>query len=458
MYNILIEMKQNGVFSVMKKILALLLTVVLLFAVAACGDATETDSSSAASSTSEVSSDGDSSTAASSASEVSFDDDSSTAVSTSEDSSEETSDASETEDPGPLPAFIDNFLSIGAVTTTVTANSAESIRLTGVDQEPESGAIVLYTSSYDLPEQEALAGFAVAVFTYDQSVFGYVKTAFYEAGEAEDAEIPSDGFVVAADAERQSVYVKRLRDLDDSTTVFPHGLRLYNYLDYDVKKVNAAPTIDGVFDESEWKEYLIDEIDAENESWSYAQFEKDNYYATASYYTAYDENYLYLCVVVSSPYHYCPITKSNAGDMWQYECIQVKVSSESPDSEYILTNFDHVANNKAVASGVVRSYGFACNNEGETCYYESGFTTTFTGKCACSRDDAKQETVYEVAIPWAEFGITPEAGDQYGLTFSINSTNADDIANGVWKNITYRNGGGVIGRNDWSKIPVITLK
>ena len=53
--------------------------------------------------------------------------------------------------------------------------------------------------------------------------------------------------------------------------------------------------------------------------------------------------------------------------------------------------------------------------------------------------------------------FAPEAGMKLGLTFSINSTNEEDIDAGVWKNITYRNGGGVIGRNDWSKIPVITL-
>ena len=44
-----------------------------------------------------------------------------------------------------------------------------------------------------------------------------------------------------------------------------------------------------------------------------------------------------------------------------------------------------------------------------------------------------------------------------GLTFSINSTNEEDVENNVWKNITYRQGGGVIGRNDWSKIPAVTL-
>ncbi|MBR4467019.1 MAG: hypothetical protein IKS34_01815, partial [Clostridia bacterium] len=68
-----------------------------------------------------------------------------------------------------------------------------------------------------------------------------------------------------------------------------------------------------------------------------------------------------------------------------------------------------------------------------------------------------QKTVYEVAIPFSEYGIQPKKGMKIGVTFSVNSTNANDIAKKVWKNITYRDGGGVIGRNDWAKIPVITL-
>lgn len=375
-------------------------------------------------------------------------------VSDQESDGEESSEAENTEE---SPEFIANFLSIGAVDTNVKATSTNAIRLTGIDTELSYGSIVLYTPDYGTLSSDGLAEYAVAVFDYSGEYFGYVKTAFYEAGTAEDIEIPEDGFVVAAHS-YQELYISRLSELAADETVFPHGLHLYDGADYSVKKTETAPSIDGDFSEAEWGGHLIDEIDSTNPSWSYAQFEVGKYYSTASYYTTYDDKYLYLCVVVDSPYHYCPITQSNAGDMWKYECIQVKVSSESPDSEYILTNFDHVANSKAVKEGVVRSYGFAVNDEGETCYYESGFTSSFTGLAACSRDDASQLTVYEAAIPFEEFGITPEAGLQMGLTFSINSTNEDDIAANIWKNITYRNGGGVIGRNDWSKIPVITLE
>ena len=92
------------------------------------------------------------------------------------------------------------------------------------------------------------------------------------------------------------------------------------------------------------------------------------------------------------------------------------------------------------------------NDSGETCYY--GVTDA---KVACSRDDGEQITVYEVAVSFAELGVTPEKGTEMGLAFSVNSTNDEDVAKKVWKNITARNGGGIIGRNDYAKIPVITL-
>lgn len=428
----------------MKKLIAFSLALVMLFAFAACGDETETGSTAPQT---------ESSTATSSA--ASSEAESSVEASSEEASSEDTS--SETsEDVVETPEFIDNFLSIGAVDTKVNKTSATAIPLTGVDSELVYGSIVLFSEEYGTVYGDDLAEYAVAEFTYSQEYFGYVKTAFYAVGEAEDVSAPEDGFVLALHSFRET-YIARTEALTETDTVYPHGLKLSDVVDYDISKAETAPTIDGTFNEDEWKDFYIDEVDAENSAWSYAQFEKDNYYATAKYYSTYDDNYLYLCVVVTSPYHYCPITPAKANDMWQYECIQVKVSAEDPNGEYIATNFDHVANNTAATEGIVRSYGFAVNDVGETCYYESGFTTEFTGLAGCSRDDGNQTTVYEVAIPFAEFEIAPEAGMTLGLTFSINSTNEEDVDAGVWKNITYRHGGGVIGRNDWSKIPAVTL-
>ncbi|HBR32791.1 MAG TPA: hypothetical protein DD733_11990, partial [Clostridiales bacterium] len=113
--------------------------------------------------------------------------------------------------------------------------------------------------------------------------------------------------------------------------------------------------------------------------------------------------------------------------------------------------------NTAVKEGHVRSYGFAVSDAGETCFYESGINTVFGGKAKVVRDDNAQTTTYEVAITWEEFGIDSSSIKEFGLTFSINTTNEEDFENSVWKNLILRDGGGVIGRNDWSKIPVVTL-
>ena len=455
----------------MKRIIAFTLTLLLVFALVACGsEEAEGNESLTVSSTSKqeesktessVATDDSSVLIDESAVEESSDaqigDESSTAndESTPEASTPDESTPDESKpDEEKAPDYIASFISFGTVDTKVSATSQNALRLTGIDKDPTFGSIVLYTPDFGSVDAEAVSDFAVAIFTYNHEAFEYLLTDFYEVGKADDFEAPDDGFAVAIH-KSQTDYVNRVKALDKKTPVFPHGIHLYTGADYEIDKATTAPTIDGVFNKSEWKNYHIEDVDSTNPNWSYAQFETNNYYATASYYVTYDDTYLYLCVVVDSPYHYCPITKDNPGDMWQYECIQAKISSESPAGEYIFKNFDRVTNKTAENDGVIRNFGFAATDSGETAYYQSGTSyETFEGMVVCTRDDANAVTVYEVAIPFAAIGVTPEKGTELGFTFSINSTNDVDK---VWKNITYRNGGGIIGRNDWTKIPVITL-
>jgi hypothetical protein len=458
----------------MKKIFAALLVVFMLAALVACGggnDAGKDGSKPAASGepSAEVSETGseDVSKAEGSKPDESKPEESKPEESKPEESKPEESEpegskpeesepeeSSKDESPKEPPAFIANFISTGTVDTKVNAESANSVRLTGVDEDPEYGAVVLYTFRYGTVYD--LDDFAVATFEYTQDKFGYALASFAEAGTVSEANVPADGFVVAAHKTQEAI-INKLKAIPGDTTVFPHGVQPCKDIGWTAKKDDGKINIDGAISAGEWDDYKIEDVDAMNRHWSYAQFEAGNYYSTATYYCAYDDNYVYLCVDVSSPYHYCPVRQDNANGMWQYECIQVKMLSQSPESDYILQHFDHVADSTANKEGVVRAYGFAVNDDGETCYYENAVTKVFTGLCKCTRDDGAQRTVYEVAIPWAEYGITPQPGFTFGLTFSINSTNADDVSKGVWKNITLRNGGGVIGRNDWSKIPEVTL-
>lgn len=430
----------------MKRFLVLALTFALIFSLCACS-ASDNDESSA----------NFAGTVSKPAEEP--DNDSSSTQEPSEssvDNNSEDNSANEPEDA--KPQFTANFISIGTIDTKVNASSVKSIPLTGVNTELAEGAIVVYYGE-GCNKIGNTSDFAVAVFDYSDVYFGYTLKNLYEFYNGEEAviELPQDGFVLAVHSSFET-HIRKLKNIKENETVFPHGLHIYNGADYTVKKADTAPEIDGVFDADQWQEFYIEDVNASNPSWSYEQFQVNKYYSNAAYYTAYDDEYIYLAVVVDSPYHYCPVTMENPNAMYQYECIQVKVSSEDPSGEYIATNFDHVVNSKAVTDGVVRSYGFACNDNGDTVYYENGITKNFTGLAGCSRDDATQTTVYEVAIPFAEFNLTPASGMKLGLTFSINSTNEEDVAAGVWKNVTYRNGGGVIGRNDWTKIPVITLE
>ena len=458
----------------MKRIIAFTLTLLLVFALVACGgeetegtesltvsdtskqEESKTESSTA---TEDSSAPAEDSSVAADESSVADEESSEAEVSGEESQPDESQpDESQPEESQPeeetAPDFIASFVSFGKVDTKVSATSQNALRLTGIDVEPTFGSIVLYTPEYGKLEKEEVSDFAVAIFTYNHDVFEYLLTDFSEAGAAGSFNAPEDGFAVVIH-KSQNEYINRVKALDNNTPIFPHGIHLYTGADYEIDKVKTAPTIDGVFNKSEWKDYLIEKVDSSNHNWSYAQFETNNYYATASYYVTYDDTYLYLCVVVDSPYHYCPITQATASDMWQYECIQAKISSESPAGDYIFENFDRVTNKTAENDGVIRNFGFAATDSGETAYYQSGTSyEDFNGQVVCTRDDANAVTVYEVAIPFATIGVTPEKGTEIGFTFSINSSN--DIDN-VWKNITYRNGGGIIGRNDWTKIPVVTL-
>lgn len=373
------------------------------------------------------------------------------------------SDTSETSDETLiLPPYISNFVSWAAVSTSLRATDSTSLRLTAVNKPAGFGDIALFTYDYtsnhaEISEGE-LSDYAVMVAEYDPDAAGVVKTAYYAVGEYTDAvapEIPDDGFVILAHR-AQDTMIKKFSSFDGETALYVAGVQICD-VGYSITSVSSPITVDGVVD-GEWKSHLIDTIDADNELWTYSNFESGDFYTNAEYYVTYDSDYLYFAVVVSSPYHYCPITAENAGSMWQYECIQVKVSIESPKSDYILTHYDHVVDPTANNEGVVRSYGFAVNDNGETCYYEnSPVNGTFLGKAKCVRDDAAQTTVYEVAIPWDEYGADVSELESIGFTFSINSTNETDVQNGTWRNLILRDGGGVIGRNDWAKIPVVTI-
>mgnify|MGYP001144468911 CR=1 FL=1 len=442
----------------MKKVIASILAVVMLLFLVACGT-TEGDESSAAASSTPASTSKDESKTTSSDS----DDESSTA--SSDTSSEES-------DPGPeLPAYLTNFVSFAeARTPTLKATDKTSVRLTKIDEAPVEGDIVLFTNAYGdtiAADDETYADFAIVVFEYDHDVFTYVQKSLAEVGEDDtkaDTAIPEDGFVLAISS-LQTQALANLKNITDKSIVHVHGVQTLAVDEYGitVNKIETAPTIDGVVTEDEWGTPVWD-VDEDNKYWSYSSFEKNNYYATAKIYARCDDKNLYFAVVVDSPYHYCPLDQSGAGGMYSYECIQVNIADQSPLSDYMLENFDWAVNKKSSEEGHIRQYGFAASsNEGNetlsVVWMAAADQAKFTGNCKVVRDEDNKATTYEVSIPWAEIGLDKvDSGTEFGFSISINSTNEADIEAGTWKNITLRDGGGIIGRNDWSKIPVATIE
>ncbi len=445
----------------MKKVIASILAVVMLLFLVACGTSERDESSAAASSTPPAS------TSSEESKTTSSDADDESSAASSDTSSEES-------DPGvELPAYLTNFVSFAeSLGTGLKATDTTSIRLTKIDDAPVEGDIVLFTSAYGdtiAADDETYADFAIVVFEYDHDVFTYVQKSLAEVGEDDtkaDTAIPEDGFVLAISS-LQTQALANLKNITDKSIVHVHGVQT---LATDPKyvttflKTDTAPTIDGVVTEDEWGTAVWD-VNEENKYWSYSSFEENNYYATAKIYARCDDENLYFAVVVNSPYHYCPLDSTGANSMWQYECIQVNILDQSPMSDYILENYDWFSSTNPAASqeGHFRQYGFAVssNDSAETLstVWVSDGKTGFTGECKVVRNDADSTTTYEVAIPWAELGLDSVAsGTEFGFSVSINSTNEADIESGTWKNITMRDGGGIIGRNDLSKVPVAIIE
>lgn len=437
----------------MKKFLVVLLAFGLIFSFAACGvDETSKDESSSSKVSADAKGDESSEAAESEESKTTSD------TSSKDETSNETSDVPE------KVSFTNKFVSWGGdVTVKVNATQSTSLRLTKIDEAPVKGDVVLFTNDYGktiAAGSETYADYAILVCTYDHKIFSYSKTSLKLVGEDSakaTTKIPADGFVVAVHKD-QKTEISHLTNIKDDNKFFVHGIQIGD-VSISLTKATKAPIIDGNVSKSEYgkAKWIVNE---HNKSWDYSQF-KGQFYATAEVYSTYDAKNLYIGVIVDSPYHHCPIGQDKAEGMYSYECIQLNVSSLDPLGEYISQHFDYAIDDKSRKEGVVRQYGFAANDEGETLSYVwMGVDKKFTGNALCKRDDVNEKTYYEVAIPWTELGSTTHPFDilkaeKIGFAISVNSSNEDSEN---WKNIKMRDGGGIIGRNDFSKMASVTLK
>ena len=455
----------------MKKIIALLLVCFFAVTCVACGgngdessafsnaDASSKEESSTASSSTESSeaTSEDSSATTDTSSEVSGDE----STDVSDDTSSETSDDVQIGEIAWTTRYISWKVATGNGARTpdvVNKDEATSLKISKFNDDLVAGDVGVFTydkmgktldcSKYDLTD------FAVVVAKYDHESFSYVRDEFFAVGEATDTvSIPKDGFVVVI----HKAYSDKINAISTTTNpLFPHGFYSNSGLDAKISSAKTAPVIDGVVKSGEYGKEIWD-VKPDNQLVSYAQFEKGNYTATAKVYATYDADYLYLAVVVNTPNHDNTATAADPSSMWKYTCIQVNFSSYSRDTAYLSENWDWGINQKSTQDNAMRQYGFGVTNDGES------LTCLWQGDSAKQCENFKviregQTTTYEAALAWSDLNkegevFSPKKGDKIGLSVSFNLGSLST----EFKNVTLRDGGGIIGINDWSKIPTITL-
>lgn len=464
----------------MKKILAILLACFFAVSFVACGGG-EDESSSAfqTSSTADVSETESSAAESSAAESTATSEDASNA--TSEEASDATSDATsegetsdatsegETSEGETIEVeFTNKYVSWRVATgngdrtptgpNKMSAENPDSLKISKFNEVLVAGDVGVFTSEFGKTIKgfsSAAEDFAVVVAEYDHETFSYVRKSFSAVGEADEStKIPADGFVVVI----YKSYTDKINGISTTANpLFPHGFYSNNGLDAKIDSVKNAPVLDGKVDSKEYGDVMW-EIKPDNKLVSYAQFEKNNYTSTAKVYATYDADNLYLAVVVDTSIHDNTATTADPSSMWKYTCIQVNVSSYGRDTEYMSENWDFGVNQKSTQDNVMRQYGFGVNNDGET------LTCVWQGDPSKKCENVKvvregQVTTYEAAIAWSDLNdkdgeaFEAKKGDEIGLSVSFNlgSTSTE------FKNITLRDGGGIIGINDWSKVPTITL-
>lgn len=454
----------------MKKILAILLVCLFAVSCVACGGTEESsvaDTSSKAESTADTeSSTADTSVEASKEESTEASEEASEQVSedeTSEEASEEVSEEPSEDDTVSV-TYTNKFVSWAIATgngarVSVRADDATSLKLSKVNEAVNEGDTGVFT--YEFGKTIKVAGqdyadFAVIVAEYDHETFSYKRTEVYEVGKApNNVSIPKDGFVI--------VIWKDLTDkitaiTDTVNPLFPHGFVANTGLDAKISAAKTAPTIDGKADSKEYGK-AIWSVTPENELMSYAQFEKNNYFATAEVFMTYDKEHVYLAVVVDSPIHDNVKTPDTASGMYDQTCIQVNFGVHGRDSDYIDEHWDWQIDKTSTTENMMRQYGFGLNPEtGDqlTVVWQGDSTRVCDTFCVTRVGEI---TTYEVALKWSDLGsadapFAPKKGDEFQLAVSFN---LGGKTVGDFKNITLRDGGGIIGINDWTKIPTITL-
>lgn len=447
----------------MKKFLAFMLVFVMVFAFAACNNDKTEESKPAES----VAAPAESTPAEESKPEEPEPSVEPSVEPSSEPVEESSEPVEESSEPAPeLPDYIPAFVYVSGQLYDMRATSADSIRLTKIDDIAEVGDVACFTPEFGTSiyvDGEDYADYAILVVEYDKTTYSYQMKQVIKLDDNTDksnVEIPADGFVVAIH-KYQEAMLKVLDKVGDKE-IYPSNFQPYNYT-YDVKNTDTPFVIDGVVGD-EWSDYRIDSIDETNPNWDYRQFDlKEDSPITADYYMAYDDTGIYFAVVVNAEQcKWMPgINEDNATSMWSYTCIQVNTCDQSPVSEYMLEHAQFGSGDQlSVSEDHVRQLGFSGGDDGGSyaCVWMGGSHTKLHDNVSyvCIFDAENEIITYEVYLPYEEINIDPaEIGPGYEFSISISINSSIDSA---WKNIRARNGGGIIGMNEFSKMPVCVMQ
>ncbi len=345
------------------------------------------------------------------------------------------------------------------------ASDATSLQFNKVDEAVEAGEAAAFTPDFGTDistEGQDYSEFYVAVYEYNHSVYTYTRTAQYDVGSANgEIKIPADGFVVAIHKDHEKYIV--VKGLAADLPVYPAGLDISDELDSTIYATEGTITVDGKLNENDYD--LVWEMNPDDGKTNYGQFEEGNYPATAEVYMTYDENYFYLGVIVFTNIHDNKVTSSNLGSMWNSECIQFNISSLTADDDYVKEHWYHTEDQTLSNENIIRQYNVCLNNDGES-LYDMTLNEAHTSDMDYLVTYENNQLVYELAIPWSECGKDGETIEavkdtKFGFALSINyckpEVDADGNETSVFRVISLRDGGSVIGINDFTKIPTITL-
>ena len=233
---------------------------------------------------------------------------------------------------------------------------------------------------------------------------------------------------------------------------------------WEFESISKAPVLDGIINIGEYGDAIL-EFDGTSPEVDYRGFDANDKYATGAFYATYDADNLYLAWEIASEKHECSLAAdADAAQMWQYDCVQIVLGAMNPNDS---RNLDSALCWSGAPGGAnVKAYdwtleiGIAVNDNGDTLLCKNWFSNNLEFEGKATRNDDTATTIYEVKIPLEAFNAevpgyetTFEAGTELGVSFSINTSD-----NGTSRVVRLRDGGGIFGSNDFSKIPTVTLK